>query len=118
MVRKVKASILGVEYTVILGSRKEVPVEPEFDGLCYIYDKIIYIVTDKEDVLTQEGKYETLDEILYHEVAHAFIFESGYTANSDEESLVVWLSKYTRRINNCVLEILDDLGELDKDRRL
>ena len=118
MVRKVKASILGVEYTVIVGSRKEVPVEPEFDGLCYTYDKIIYIVTDKGDVQTPEGEYETLDEVLYHEVAHAFIFESGYTANSDEESLVVWLSRYTRRINNCVLEILDDLGELDKDRGL
>lgn len=111
MVREAKVDILGTEYTVVVGS--ELP-KNGYDGLCYTYDKVIHIAEDSEEVLTLEGKRRVLEEIICHEISHAFLFESGYAANSDEESLVVWLSRYVRKIDNCVIEVLDKLEEFDK----
>lgn len=114
MVRKCVAKVLGKEYNVFVGKREELEnkLPEDWDGACYTYDKNIYIVEDFEDVLTVEGKSELIKEVLTHELAHAFVFESGYNVHSDEENLVVWLSRVSRKLVNCVLEVLDELGEI------
>ena len=110
MVREVKVNILGEEYLVKVGKREEIKIGSEYDGLCYTFDKILYIVEDKEDIKTAEGEVENLSEIIAHEVSHAYVYESGYSASDDEEALVVWLSRNARKITNTVIEILDNLG--------
>lgn len=115
MVKEIKVSILDVEYLVFIGSREELPfIKSEYNGSCYVYDKQIYIILEKGELRTSEGEEEVLREIITHEVSHAFLFESGYSCNDNEESLVVWLSRYIRRIDNCVLDILDKLGDLTR----
>lgn len=114
MVRKCVAKVLGEEYNVFVGKREELEnkLPEDWDGACYTYDKNIYIVEDFEDVLTQGGKSELIEEVLTHELAHAFIFESGYNVHCNEEDLVVWMAKISRKLVNCVLEVLDLLGEI------
>lgn len=114
MVKKCYAKVLGEKYIVNVGDREELerPMPEDWDGMCYPYDKEIYVVDKYTDVVTQEGREEILTEILTHEISHAFIHESGFNVHSDEEDLVVWLGKNVRKINNCVIEVLDELGEI------
>ena len=109
-----RIDVLGTEYTVCVGTREELrpDVPDEWDGCCFTYDKTIFVVRDFEDVRTPEGKTEILKEILGHELAHAFLFESGFKVHEDEEDTVVWLSRNSFKLVNCVLSVLDELGEI------
>ena len=72
-----KVNILGTEYNLIVNDVLEVP---DADGLCKEYTKEISI-RKMENMLcdqdTNEDKKKRYDEVLRHEIIHAFFTESG-----------------------------------------
>ena len=94
--------ILGNDYLVKFGSREEVRelgVEYDIQGETDFYKKLIIICTDlKGDKETQERQ---LEEILIHELTHAFLFESGLVTYGVEETLPEWFSIVFKKMLNC-----------------
>lgn len=99
--------ILGTEYTV---TRNTSAIEGMgADGICQLYDKkIIYKelkdFLGKDDSLT--AKRVRRDQVIRHEVIHAFFAESGLIESGYDEVLVDWIAKQMPKINEAVNKIL------------
>lgn len=99
--------ILGTEYTV---TRNTSAIEDMgADGICQPYDKkIIYRelkdFLGKDDSLT--AKRVRRDQVIRHEVIHAFFAESGLTEYVNDEVLVDWIAKQMPKIDKVVSKIL------------
>lgn len=93
-----KVNILGTEYNLIVNDVLEVP---DADGLCKEYTKEISI-RKMENMLcdqdTNEDKKKRYDEVLRHEIIHAFFTESGLDDYAGNEQLVDWLAKQFPKI--------------------
>ena len=85
---KTKAvSILGVRYEIGYG---EVPEGA--DGVCDINSKRITVMPDSKRDGTKEERRFSRDITVRHEIAHAFLDESGLSEYSADETLVCWLA--------------------------
>ena len=99
--------ILGTEYTV---TRNTSAIEGMgVDGICNLFDKKI-IYKDLKDFLGKEdtvtAKMVRREEVIRHEVIHAFFVESGLPICGNDEVLVDWLAKQIPKINDVVNKIL------------
>lgn len=65
-------------------------------ALCDFNDKIIYVALNNDDVKYSE---EWLEETLIHELAHAFLYETGQDDVNDEHHAEL-LSKFVKFIEN------------------
>ena len=102
-----KISVLGQTYEVntaceeLNGTTK--------DGLCYEYDKRIevrpseFMLNDTDSKELKEKRYE---EVVRHELVHAFFSESGLDNYSIDETLVNWLAMQIPKINKAVDEVM------------
>lgn len=108
-------NVLGTEYTVKIGKRKNLSIADEQCGTCCNYgEKLIKIVTDQfNDEGDDEANEELIKEVMMHELAHAFLYESGLVTYSDDEVLANWISVNMRKLMNCALQLQDELGLLD-----
>lgn len=99
--------ILGTEYTV---TRNTSAIEGMgADGICQAYNrKIIYrdLKDFLEDIDSVSAKKLRRDEVIRHEVIHAFFAESGLSKYGDDEVLVDWIAKQMPKINEAVNKIL------------
>lgn len=99
--------ILGTEYTV---TRNTSAIEGMgADGICQAYNrKIIYrdLKDFLEDIDSISAKKVRRDEVIRHEVIHAFFAESGLSRYGDDEVLVDWIAKQMPKINEAVNKIL------------
>lgn len=99
--------ILGTKYTV---TRNTSAIEGMgADGICQAYHrKIIY--RDLKDFLNDtnsvSAKKLRRDEVIRHEVIHAFFAESGLSRYGNDEGLVDWIAKQMPKINEAVNKIL------------
>lgn len=99
--------ILGTEYTV---TRNTSAIENMgADGICQPYDKkIIYRelkdFLGKDDSLT--AKRVRRDQVIRHEVIHAFFAESGLVEYGNDEVLVDWMAKQLPKIQETVEKII------------
>ena len=108
-----KHSVLGTPYSVSLGSRKEISISEENMGECRVFSKELSVCTDKSGCTEQEFLVRT-QEIVAHEVFHAYVNEAGLDIDNDlEELLATFYMKNWRKLHNSVLEILDKSGFLD-----
>ena len=90
-----RVSILGSVYTfIVLDNDEELEKENAF-GLCNSYMKTISISSH----LFEEENKCTINQIIRHELIHAFLFESGLDANTfieggwaDNEEMVDWMA--------------------------
>ena len=79
------------------------------DGLCYEYDKRIevrpseFMLNDADSKELKEKRYE---EVVRHELVHAFFSESGLDNYSMDETLVNWLAMQIPKINKAVDEVM------------
>ena len=106
-------NILGTEYTVMFGSRKELNLSEEYMGECHIYSKKILVCTEIGE-LSEEELRVRVQEILSHEFLHAYLNEAGVDlVNGDEEKVCDFYMKNWRKLNNSILEVLDENGFLD-----
>lgn len=104
---KMEANILGTTYTIDHNF-----VDCYSDGECGFYDKTINIRSVHEIL---EGEKSSLlergcrrEEVLRHEVIHAFLFESGHGMWARDETLVDYLAIMTPKL----FKIFKDLGIL------
>ena len=99
--------VLGTEYTV---TRNTSAIEGiGADGICQPYNrKIIYrdLKDFLEDIDSISAKKARRDEVIRHEVIHAFFAESGLLGYGDDEVLVDWIAKQMPKIDKVVSKIL------------
>lgn len=87
-----KINILGTEYTIEIDDSLE---KTNADGLCKEYDKQITIrnvgsmLCDDDSTETKKKRF---NEVLRHEVVHAFFSEAGLDDYSSNEQLVNWIA--------------------------
>lgn len=91
-------NVLGTEYTVNITPRREDPrLADGSDGYTDTSEKLCVIddMSEAEDEIFVKGdlkKYR--QQVIRHELLHAFLFESGLDANSwaYNEELVDWIA--------------------------
>lgn len=86
-------SILGVTYTVKFLKDKDFP-KAGYDGLCNSVSKTILIRLKKDKTLQ--------NEVLRHEIIHAFFHESGLTNYENDEVLVEWVAMQFLKIKEVI----------------
>lgn len=90
---KQKINILGTEYLAIVDNDE--CMEMNADGLCKFYDKKL-VVRSLEKMLgnddSEEAKRIRMQEVVRHEIIHAFFAEAGLFDYSDNEQLVNWIA--------------------------
>lgn len=103
-----RIEVLGTPYMVTVDKRENIQISDGNGGECRNYSKRIKVVTDDvaPENLEQGEKKEIIKEVIIHEVAHAFLYESGRVSDSDDESLVEWLSVLVPKIMKAVNDIL------------
>lgn len=91
-------NILGTEYSI---SVDESLKKTNCDGLCKEYDKAITI-RSIEDMLCEDDSTETkkrrYDQVIRHELIHAFFCEAGLDDYSSNEQLVDWIAIQSPKI--------------------
>lgn len=107
-------SVLGTPYIVKIGEREEVNLNEEFMGECRVYSKEILVCTDKNGC-TEIELEKKVQEIVAHEFFHAYMNEAGVDLDhTQEEMLATFFMKNWRKMNNSIIEVLDESGFLDK----
>lgn len=85
----------------ILGTTYHIEEDPNLvkdegaDGICARYTKTIYLAPKDEmlsDCKDEKEKQARYDEVVRHEVIHAFLFESGADRLAQDEDLVQFLA--------------------------
>ena len=85
-------NILGTEYSIEVDDNLD---KTQIDGLCKVYDKQITVrnvdsmLCDDDSTDTKKKRY---NEVLRHEIIHAFFNESGLDDYSSNEQLVNWIA--------------------------
>lgn len=104
---------MGTPYSVSVGSRKEINISEENMGECRVFSKEISVCTDKGECTDKELLVKT-QEIVAHEIFHAYVNEAGLDLDTNlEELLATFYMKNWRKLHNSILEILDESGFLD-----
>ena len=110
---KTTHSVLGTDYEILLGTREEISLSEENMGECRPYSKKILVSTEQEDCDEEELMRRT-QEIVAHELFHAYLNEAGIQLEErDEELLCDFMMKSWRKYNNSVLSVLEESGFLD-----
>lgn len=87
-----KVNVLESEYKIVFGLRSELPdLKPEHSGETHFFKKLILVCTEFGEEYTAEEKSRVLKNIVLHELAHAFLYESGFDELADDERLVSWI---------------------------
>lgn len=82
-------------------------------GECRTYSKKIMVCTEDEEC-TEEELQKKVQEVLAHEFLHAYLNEAGVLmGDEEEERLCDFFMKNWRKLNNSILEVLDESGFLD-----
>ena len=80
------------------------------DGLCNYYNKKIYIrpvdnmFSDDVDITCKINRY---NEVLKHEIIHAFLDESGLDAYSKNEELVTFLAMQFNKLRDIFEKVFE-----------
>lgn len=112
--KEILHSVLGTEYKVLLGDKADIGLDEDHLGVCRVYAKEILVATDVQDCNEKELEVRT-QEVVAHEIFHAYLNEAGMELDdSVEERLADFYMKNWRKLNNSILEVLDESGFLDK----
>lgn len=86
-------NVLGTDYTVKIISNDERDDFPDMsedmDGYCNHYTKEIVVVREDDDM---QGYDEYVNQVVRHELVHAYLYESGLHEYSTDETLVDWMA--------------------------
>lgn len=85
--------ILGTEYRIVTDN--ELLCAANNDGFCDTYEKVIKVRTpDKmlNDTTNYDSKVKRYNEVLRHEIMHAYLYEAGLDEYSTDETLVNWIA--------------------------
>lgn len=86
-------NILGTKYTIVVDKSLN---NTSADGVCKTYDKVISI-RSLSDMLGADDCFKSkearFEEVLRHEITHAFFEEAGLFEYCSDERLVDWIAK-------------------------
>ena len=114
--KQFNVNVLVTPYKCLVGGRTELMnLDRDFQGLCKVYSKEIWICDEIEDFedfgeSRSHIKSKAIVEVLTHELAHAFLFESGLSDYSNDETLVQWIAINIKKLNSGVLEMMKKLN--------
>lgn len=110
----VHTNILGADYEVQIGKRKELGLPKSLQGQCAYHLHQIKVEHSHRQCETDEEMDKRTQATTAHEVFHAFCKESGLDIDSDtEEKLATWYEEQWRKMNNCILGVFDEIGLVD-----
>ena len=111
--KKLIHSVLGTYYEVMLGEKDQLDMSEENMGECRSYSKKILVSTSQDDCTEEELRVRT-QEVVAHELFHAYANEAGLDLDPDtEEKVASFFMKTWKKMNNSILEVLDESGFLD-----
>ena len=106
--------VLGTEYEIMFGTKEKIGLSEEHMGLCKVYAKQILVHIGADDCDEKELKKRT-EEIVAHELFHAYLNESGIEIDEEVEEVIAnFYTKNWRKMNNSILEVLGRSGYLNK----
>lgn len=106
-------NVLGTPYTVKIGDREELNMSVENMGECRIYAKEILVCSEGEEDCSEKELEVKVQEIVAHEIFHAYCNEAGVDLDPDDEERVANVfMKVWRKMNNSILDVLDVSGYL------
>lgn len=112
--KSLHTQILGEDYEVKVRKRKELDLPKELQGSCAYLLKQILVEHSNRECQTDIEKDKRTSNTVAHEVFHAYVHESGLDLDeATEERLAVWYETMWRRMNNTILDVLDELGLVD-----
>ena len=110
--KKIIHSVLGTPYEVSFGDRNEINMSDDNLGECRIFGKKILVCTELGDCEEKELEVRT-QEIIAHEIFHAYCNEAGLDLSDDQEEMVAtFFMKNWRKMYNSILEVIDKSGYL------
>lgn len=105
--------ILDVPYVLKIGKRSEFSLmSKEHQGETRFFTKEIFICTEFEDGFTKEDKKVVLENIIRHELVHAFLYESGFEDYASDEQLVTWMEIVLPRLMQKVKDVIMECNNL------
>ena len=116
MFKEFKVGILGSIYTVYFVDKfpeRLEKFEDNADGLCNRYNKEIFVKRCQDKDMTKEGKERCEKTTLRHELFHAYLSESGLSANAshcytswaENEEMVEWFAIQAPKIFKTFQEV-------------
>lgn len=92
---KLRVNVLGTEYEIIIATKNDYPILEQADGFIDSSTKQIIIEEMKPDEYTKQDMDYYRNQVLRHEIIHAFLFESGLDSSSEwarNEEIVDWIA--------------------------
>ena len=108
-------NIMGTSYEVLFSENKEeIGMSEENSGECRVFSKKILVCTERGDCTDEELSIK-VQEIIAHEIFHAYVNEAGLDVEPEvEEMFATFFMKNWRKMNYSILDFLDESGFLDK----
>lgn len=105
-------NVLGTDYIVKYGERKELDIADEQCGACCNYgEKVIKIVNDHfSDEGDEKANEVLIKETIIHELTHAFLYESGLVQYSNDEVLAEWFGVNFVKMSKTAFDLRQELG--------
>ena len=85
--KKFVREIMGTPYIFKFGKREDINLKDEYLGLCCKYSKEILVSTDKGECTEEDLKVRT-QEVVAHEILHAYLNECGLEIGDVNEELL------------------------------
>ena len=100
-------NILGTEYAVKTVKREDDPKLTDNDGYCDVTTKEIVLCQVEPDKDSVKDLDRYMNDVLRHEIVHAFLFESGLQAESFamDETCVDWIALQAPKMFNLWAEL-------------
>lgn len=100
-----KINILGTEYEVIDNAfNDDYPKLQELDGYCSFTTKKVVVAAFEQELGTDEDVGVVRNQVMRHELTHAFLSESGMEEWSQNEKLVNWIAIQFPKLQKAFIE--------------
>lgn len=101
-----KINVLGTKYKVHIIKEKQrekfTDLSDDADGYCNFYAKTIVVVDEASDM---QGSEHYVNQVIRHELVHAYLFESGLHDYADNERIVDWIAMQIPKMSQLFDEI-------------
>lgn len=110
--KRTSVYVLGTEYIVEMGTKEEVGLPEDLIGMCDVFNKKIGVFYGELEKDEPKGVAELrAREIINHELAHAYIKESGMNISGEmEETICTFLEVNLRKMCNSCLEVAEEFN--------
>lgn len=103
--------VLGTQYSIVVLSKDDYRNNGDKSGWCDPFTKQIQILNYKQDINSVDDLSRYQDDILRHEIVHAFLYESGLWSCSKDvecwamnEEMVDWIAIQAPKLHKAFKE--------------